>query len=136
MGHSSTLQNNEHVSANLLVSLISSRTTMPPKKAEKKSVAEVEDSGSGSEAEEKPAKESPAKKKGTGLQKPLKMSADLTKLLKLPKDEEMSRPQIVKHLWAYLKENKQWFTPDKAMEPIFGKEKIKALGMTKYLKGH
>merc|ERR1712112_78916 len=124
MGHSSTLQNNEHVSANLLVSLISSRTTMPPKKAEKKSVAEVEDSGSGSEAEEKPAK-----KKGTGLQKPLKMSADLTKLLKLPKDEEMSRPQIVKHLWAYLKEhnlqdpeNKQWFTPYKAMEPIFGKE--------------
>ena len=71
------------------------------------------------------------------------MSADLTKLLKLPKDEEMSRPQIVKHLLAYLKEhnlqdleNKQWFTPDKAMEPIFGKEKIKAFGMTKYLKGH
>ena len=69
----------------------------------------------------------PAKKKGTGLQKPLKMSADLTTLPKLLKDEEMSRPQILKHLWAYLKEhnlldpeNKQWFTPDKAMEPIFG----------------
>ena len=84
------------------------------------------------------------RKKGTGLQKPLKMSADLTTLLELPKDEEMNRPQIVKHLWAYLKEHnlqdpeniKQWFTPDKAMEPIFGKEKIKAFWMKKYLKGH
>ena len=51
--------------------------------------------------------------------------------------------KIVKHLWAYLKEhnlqvpeNKQWFTPEMAMESILGKEKIKAFGMTKYLKGH
>jgi SWIB/MDM2 domain len=33
-------------------------------------------------------------------------------------------------------ENKQWFTPDKTMEPVFGKEKIKAFGMAKYLKDH
>jgi len=33
-------------------------------------------------------------------------------------------------------ENKQWFTPDKLMEPVFGKEKIKAFGMAKYLKDH
>merc|ERR1711936_992871 len=26
-------------------------------------------------------------------------------------------------------ENKQWFTPDKTMAPIFGEEKIKAFGM-------
>ena len=49
----------------------------------------------------------------------------------------------MKRLWAYLKEkklqdpaNKQFFTPDKAMVPIFGKEKIKAFGMAKYLKEH
>ena len=49
----------------------------------------------------------------------------------------------MKGLWAYLKEhklqdpeNRQFFTPDKMLEPIFGKEKIKAFGMTKYLKGH
>ena len=49
----------------------------------------------------------------------------------------------MKAVWAYLKEhnlqdpeNGQFFTPDKKLEPIFGKEKIKALGMTKYLKGH
>ena len=50
---------------------------------------------------------------------------------------------VVKRLWAYLKkenlqdpENKQFFTPDKLMEPVFGKEKIKAFGMAKYLKEH
>ena len=49
----------------------------------------------------------------------------------------------MKGLWAYLKkhklqdpENGQFFTPDKKLEAIFGTEKIKAFGMTKYLKGH
>ena len=33
-------------------------------------------------------------------------------------------------------ENKQWFTPDSVMEPVFGGERIKAFGMAKYLKEH
>ena len=33
-------------------------------------------------------------------------------------------------------ENKQWFTPDKLMEPIFGKERQKCFGMSKHLKEH
>ena len=33
-------------------------------------------------------------------------------------------------------ENKQWFTPDKMMEPIFGKERQKCFGMSKHLKEH
>jgi len=72
--------------------------------------------------------------KGSGLTKPLKLSKDLKDLLGV-EEEEMSRPQVVKHLWAYLKENKlqdpenkQWFTPDKKMEAIFGKERQKAFG--------
>ena len=32
--------------------------------------------------------------------------------------------------------NKQFFTPDKKMAKVFGSEKIKAFGMTKYLKEH
>merc|ERR1712107_648254 len=51
--------------------------------------------------------------------------------------------EIVKRLWAYLKEhqlqdpeNKQFFTPDKTMEPVFGSEKIRAFSMSKYLKDH
>jgi upstream activation factor subunit UAF30 len=50
---------------------------------------------------------------------------------------------LVKRLWAYIKEkklqdpeNKQYFTPDKKMIPIFGKEKVRAFGMVKHLKGH
>merc|ERR1711971_1396395 len=53
------------------------------------------------------------------------------------------RPQVVKALWAHIKanklqdpDNKQYFTPDKAMEGIFGTEKIRAFGMAKFLKGH
>ena len=80
---------------------------------------------------------------GSGLTKPLTLSPELATLLGTKKGEQMSRPQIVKALWAMIKEkklqcpdNKQFFTPDKAMEPIFGKEKIKAFGMSKYLKSH
>ena len=65
---------------------------------------------------------------------------------------------MVKKLWAYLKEkdlqvtfksvacscipnsqdkeNRQWFTPDKTMEPVFGKERQKCFGMSKHLKEH
>merc|ERR1712080_411275 len=53
------------------------------------------------------------------------------------------RGRRVKALWAHIKENKlqdsdnkQYFTPDTAMEPIFGTEKIRAFGMAKFLKGH
>ena len=49
----------------------------------------------------------------------------------------------MKSVWAYLKQRKlqvplykQWFTPDVNMAPVFGNEKIKGFGMTKYLKKH
>ena len=32
--------------------------------------------------------------------------------------------------------NKQYFTPDAKMAPVFGTEKIRAFGMAKYLTGH
>merc|ERR1712059_130130 len=84
-----------------------------------------------------------AEKKMTGLQAPLDVSKDLCKIIGTKEGEQVSRPQVVKKLWAYLKEknlqdpeNKQWFTPDKTMQPIFGKEKIKCFSMSKYLKEH
>merc|ERR1719471_955706 len=80
---------------------------------------------------------------GNGLTKPLTLSKDLAELIGAKKDEKLSRPQVVKRLWAYIKEknlqdpdNKQYFTPDQKMQPIFGKEKIRAFGMTKFLKTH
>merc|ERR1712203_946764 len=81
--------------------------------------------------------------KKTGIQMPLNVSNELAKIIGTAKGEQVSRPQVVKKLWDYLKKNnlqdpeqKQWFTPDKTMQPIFGKEKIKCFSMSKYLKEH
>ena len=78
--------------------------------------------------------------KGAGLTKPMKLSADLADIVG---KKEASRAECVKLLWAYLKkhnlqdpENKQFFTPDEKMQPIFGEERIRAFGMAKYLKKH
>ena len=78
--------------------------------------------------------------KGAGLTKPMKLSTELADIVG---KKEASRAECIKLLWAYLKknnlqdpENKQFFTPDKKMAKVFGSEKIKAFGMTKYLKEH
>merc|ERR1711876_27054 len=81
--------------------------------------------------------------KGSGLTKPLNLSDDLADLIGAKKGEKLSRPEVVKRLWAYIKEkklqdpeNKQFFKPDKKMENIFGKDKVRAFGMAKFLKTH
>jgi len=74
----------------------------------------------------------------------LGLSPALAALMGVAKDEKLSRTEVVKRIWTYIKEkklqdpeNKQFFTPDAKMAKIFGKEKIKAFGMVnKYLKGH
>ena len=84
---------------------------------------------------------SPVKK--TGINMELNVSKELAAIIGTAKGEKISRPQVVKRLWAYLKENnlqdpenKQFFTPDAKMEPVFGNERIKAFSMSKYLKEH
>ena len=81
--------------------------------------------------------------KGSGLTKPLCLSKELADLVGAKEDEKLSRPEVVKRLWAHIKtnklqdpENKQYFTPDAKMIPIFGKDKIRAFGMAKFLKTH
>lgn len=78
--------------------------------------------------------------KGSGLTRPMKVSEDLEAIIGV---EEASRAECVKLLWAYLKENnlqcadnKQYFIPDKKMAKVFGKEKIRGFGMTKFLGDH
>ena len=84
---------------------------------------------------------SPVKK--TGINMELSVSKELAAIIGTDKGEKISRPQVVKRLWAYLKENnlqdpenRQFFTPDAKMEPVFGNERIKAFSMSKYLKEH
>ena len=81
--------------------------------------------------------------KGSGLTKPLCLSKELAALVGAKEDEKLSRPEVVKRLWAHIKtnklqdpDNKQYFTPDAKMIPIFGKDKIRAFGMAKFLKTH
>ena len=54
--------------------------------------------------------------------------------------KKASRPQCIKALWAYLKkhnlqdaEHRQYFTPDEKMAKVFGKQKMKAIHMSKFL---
>ena len=56
-------------------------------------------------------------KKLTGIQMPLDISTALAKVIGTKKGEQVSRPQVVKKLWAYLKEKElqvgvrcDWFT--------------------------
>ena len=78
--------------------------------------------------------------KGSGLTKPLKLSADLAAIVGT---DEASRAQCIKELWAYLKknnlqtpDNKQYFIPDKKMAKVFGSDKIRAFSMSKHIGAH
>ena len=44
--------------------------------------------------------------KGSGLTKPLNLSPELADLIGAKKGEKLSRPEVVKRIWAYLKEKK------------------------------
>ena len=78
---------------------------------------------------------SPVKK--TDINMELNVSKELAAIIGTAKGEKISRPEVDKRLWAYVKannlqdpENKQFFTPDAKMEPVFGNERIKAFSMS------
>ena len=81
--------------------------------------------------------------KGSGLTKAFVLSPELADLVGANKGEKLSRPEVIKRMWVYIKaknlqdpENKRWFTPDAKCQPVFGSEKILAFGMAKHLKAH
>merc|ERR1712025_721408 len=77
---------------------------------------------------------------GGGLTAPKKLSPELADIVG---KKEASRAELMKLLWAYIKEknlqdpeNKQYFVPDKKMAKVFGADKIKGFGMAKFLGPH
>jgi upstream activation factor subunit UAF30 len=72
--------------------------------------------------------------------KELQVSEDLEAIIGV---EKATRAEVVKQMWAYIKENKlqdpknkQWAICDDKLLKVIGEKKFKCFGMAKYLKDH
>jgi len=115
----------------------------PAKKSRKKKGSDDDDSGSDFEA---PKKSKAKKKAGGGERKaggytaPVNLSAELADIVG---ENEMPRHEVVKRMWAYIKENKlqdprkkSMIKCDEKLAKIIPVKKFLGFGMTKYLKDH
>jgi upstream activation factor subunit UAF30 len=109
---------------------------------DEQNVKEEEQSGEESEEEEEEAT-TPKKKGGGGggLTAPKEISDDLAAFL--GKGKIMSRTEIVKMLWVYVREhdlqdpeNKREIILDKAMKNVFGCKQFSMFTMNKYISAH
>jgi upstream activation factor subunit UAF30 len=105
-----------------------------PKKKSKAKINSDSDSNLSS-SEEKPEKE----KKG-GFHKPMILSGPLSEMLG---ETQLSRPQTVKKIWAYVKErdlqdpsDKRQIRCDDAMRAVFKQERVHMFTMNKLLAAH
>ena len=93
------------------------------------------DAGSGSDQPKKKRKSG-----GGGFNKSLTLSEDLAAIVGA---KEAPRHEVVKQMWAYIKENnlqdpknKQFAICDEKLQKVIGTKKFKCFGMAKYLKDH
>ncbi|CAB9524131.1 Upstream activation factor subunit [Seminavis robusta] len=107
-----------------------------------KAINDMEDNESDEEASssEDEAPQKTVKKKKGGLQAPKELSPKLAKFLHA---SELSRPQIVKGLWDYIKEhdlqnpdNRKEILLDAKMKKVFGCDKFTMFSMNKYISHH
>jgi upstream activation factor subunit UAF30 len=77
---------------------------------------------------------------GVGIHKHVKLSEPLAKLLGI---ESSTRPQVVSHMWTYIKaknlqnpDKKSEIFLDKELQAIFGVEKVTMFSMNKHLSEH
>ncbi|CAO1438096.1 unnamed protein product [Diamesa serratosioi] len=80
------------------------------------------------------------KKRGTGFTRPYTLSPDLAELMGEP---ELARHEVVKKVWAIIKEknlydpkNKQYAICDAQLEKVIGVKRFRTFGMMKYLMPH
>ncbi|XP_055588022.1 uncharacterized protein LOC129740390 [Uranotaenia lowii] len=78
--------------------------------------------------------------KGTGYTRPYKLSTDLAAICGA---EELPRHEVVKKVWAIIKErnlydpkNKQYAICDSELQKVIGVKRFRTFGMLKYLKPH
>nr|ACO10826.1 Upstream activation factor subunit UAF30 [Caligus rogercresseyi] len=77
---------------------------------------------------------------GNGFTKPLNLSEDLAAIVG---KDVAPRHEVVKQVWAYIKENnlqdpsnKQFAICDEKLKKVIGEKKFKCFGMAKYFKNH
>merc|ERR1712212_136856 len=80
--------------------------------------------------------------KTKGIHAQLEISPPLAKIIGTEKGEKLTRGEVVKKLYAYVKEKKlqdeefkMYFKPDATMKPVFGEEEQRMCWMLKHLKG-
>jgi len=78
--------------------------------------------------------------KANGYTAPVKLTAELADIVG---GDEMPRHEVVKRMWAYIKENqlqdpknKQMIKCDDKLSKVFPSKKFRGFGMTKFLKDH
>merc|ERR1712037_803064 len=81
--------------------------------------------------------------KTKGIHAQLEISPALAKIIGTQKGEKLTRGEVVKKLYAYVKEKKlqdeefkMSFKPDATMSPVFGEDEQRMCWMLKHLKGH
>ncbi|XP_076252337.1 upstream activation factor subunit spp27 homolog Non2 [Rhynchophorus ferrugineus] len=108
---------------------------LPPKKKKGSESDSDEDWG-----KKKGGKKGGGGKKGSGYTKPLQLSPELAALVGA---DSMARHEVVKKLWAIIKErnlydpkNKQYTICDDALFKVIGTKRFRTFAMMKYLKSH
>ncbi|OBZ81796.1 Upstream activation factor subunit spp27 [Choanephora cucurbitarum] len=83
----------------------------------------------------------PKPKRKTGLNKPLILSPALSELM--DGDKELSRPELVRKLWKYIKTNdlqdpadRRFILCDEKLKKIFDQDRVNSFGMNKDLSAH
>ncbi|KAI8889198.1 SWIB-domain-containing protein [Backusella circina FSU 941] len=83
----------------------------------------------------------PKPKRKTGLNKPLILSDALSELM--DGDKELSRPELVRKLWDYIKKNnlqdpadRRYILCDDKLKKIFNQDRVNSFGMNKDLTAH
>jgi len=106
----------------------------------KKKLSDSDEASFSSDDSGAPKKKRGKQGKPTGFLKELQVSEDLEAIIGV---EKATRAEVVKQMWAYIKENKlqdpknkQWAICDDKLLKVIGEKKFKCFGMAKYLKDH